>query len=126
MRAHIDWLVRMVVTPSLLGSVVISTGTLGYILFCPGVYWAVGGQSGRLSPFLLTAALIGALVGAGLGLCMAADRAANEGAAQHLSPPRSLAVWQRHLRRPRSRHGRERRRLAGRSRWITGAARAGQ
>lgn len=125
MRAQRDWVVRTAVAPALPGTVPVSTGTLGYILFCPGVYWVVGGRAGQLSPFLVTAALVGALFGAALGLCIAADRATSDGAVRCPSPPCSLATWQRRLRRPRTRYGRERRRLPGRPLPATGAARAG-
>ncbi len=112
MRAHLGWLVRTVVAPVLLGAVVVSVGTLGYLLFWPRVYWAAGGRAGQFPPFLATAALVGALAGAAAGLCIAAERVANGGAARD-----------RRLRRPPRRLGRETRRPPGRLRLPAGPAR---
>lgn len=108
MRAHLDWVVRTVVAPVVLGCLTVAIGTLGYVLVCPGVYWLVGGRTGDLPSFLFTAGLVGALLGAGLGLCIAADRAGGDDAARPPSRP-PLAAPGRRWRRPRTRYGRERR-----------------
>jgi hypothetical protein len=98
------------------GAVLVSAGTLAYLLFCPAVYWVAGGAEGHLSPVLIPAALIGAGFGAALGLCVAADRVCRDNAAEHLCRPQSLAAWERHLQRPRRRSIRERRKGHGRFR----------
>jgi hypothetical protein len=118
-QAHVTWLARTVVAPIVFGAVTVSLGTLGYILFCPGIAWTLSGRADHSASFLIVAALVGGLAGAALGLCVAADRAAREssgpvaaGAGVGGAPRRRAA---RRLRRPPVRYGRERRRLCARS-----------
>jgi hypothetical protein len=120
MHAHATWLARTVVAPVLFGAVTVSLGTLGYILFCPGIAWTLSGQGDRAPSFLFAAALVGGLAGAALGLCLAADRAVRgfseppaTGTGLPRRPRRSAA--ERRLRRPPVRYVRERRRLCGRA-----------
>jgi hypothetical protein len=110
--AYASRLARTVGAPVLFGAVTVSLGTLGYVLFCPGITWTLAGQADRPASFLIAAALVGGLAGAALGLCIAADRAARDisetpatGTGVARRPRRSAAG--RRLRRPPVRYGRE-------------------
>jgi hypothetical protein len=123
MRAQLAWVVRVVIVPVLVGAGVVWTGTLGYVLFWPGLYRTVGGH---LYPVLLTAALVGAISGLALGLCRAADPVVNQRPARRrrLARRGSLAAQHRDLRRP-ARYGRDRRRLPRLPLSTAGLPRAG-
>jgi hypothetical protein len=122
MHPHRSWVARTIVAPILIGTLAVSMGTVGYVLFCPGMYWTAGGRAGQISPSLLTGALVGALFGAAVGLCLAVDRAARDCSARPSTRPCSLAARHRHLRRPPAGDGTARRRFGSRSRSTTGAA----
>jgi hypothetical protein len=118
MRANLSGAARTVGAPVLFGAVTVTLGTLGYLLFFPGVPWALSGESGRFPPFLITAAVTGGLFGAALGLCIAADRAARDSAGPVARPKAGRRRWaasERRLRRPPVRYGRERRMGGGRA-----------
>jgi hypothetical protein len=77
MRVHLDGMIGRVAAPIVLGTALISIGSVVYAFLCPGVFRLTGGPAGPSAAFLIQVGAAGAVCGAILGLCLAADRAAS-------------------------------------------------
>jgi hypothetical protein len=114
-------------TPILLGTALISSGSVVYAFICTGILRVTGGQAAPGAAFLIQVGAAGALCGAILGLCVAVDRAASQTGPEALAPTppptparvtrtRTVTLAERRRGRPLPRYAREWGRLARRAR----------